>query len=57
MKEQPVYKSVKVFLSTWVRLTQLSALTHEPRTKLLDRLVRDALTNAQTSAPTKEEQP
>jgi predicted DNA-binding protein len=43
MKEQPTYKSVKVLRETWQRLTQLSALTGEPRTKLIDRLVSEAL--------------
>lgn len=43
MKEQPVYKSLKVTRETWQRLTQLSALTGEPRTKLVERLVNEEL--------------
>lgn len=43
MKEESIYKSVKVTRETWQRLTQLSALTGEPRTKLIDRLVSEAL--------------
>lgn len=41
MKEQTVYKSLKVTLDTWRELTRLSADTGEPRTRLIERLVRE----------------
>ncbi len=43
MTNQPEYKSLKVTFETWQRLTQLSSITGEPRTKLIERLVNEAL--------------
>lgn len=43
MKDTPVYKSLKVTLQTWQRLTRLSSITGEPRTRLIDRLVDEEL--------------
>jgi hypothetical protein len=41
MKEQPMYKSLKVTFETWQALTRLAAMTGEPRTRLIERLARE----------------
>ncbi len=47
MNEQPTYKSLKVTYQTWQALTRLSSMTGEPRTRLLERLIKDALITTQ----------
>lgn len=37
----PIYKSLKVTYATWQALTRLSAETGEPRTQLIERLVKE----------------
>lgn len=39
MNDTPVYKSLKVAFATWQAITRISAVTGEPRTHVIDRLV------------------
>jgi hypothetical protein len=41
MKEQPMYKSLKVSFTTWQALTRIAAATGEPRAHIIERLARD----------------
>jgi len=40
MTEQPEYKSLKVTFETWQLITRLSAQTGEPRTRLIERVMK-----------------
>lgn len=40
MNDKPIYKSLKVTLETWQAATRVTALTGEPRTKLVERLIK-----------------
>jgi hypothetical protein len=51
---QPTYKSIKVTFETWQALTSLSSKTGEPRTRLLERLIREALDAREAARSGKE---
>ena len=40
MNDTPVYKSLKVAFATWQAITRICAATGEPRTQVVDRLVK-----------------
>ena len=40
MTEQPTYKSLKITLETWKAITRIAAHTGEPRTRIIERLVK-----------------
>lgn len=40
MKEQPIYKSLKVTFTTWQALTRIAAITGEVRGQIVERLAR-----------------
>jgi macrodomain Ter protein organizer (MatP/YcbG family) len=41
MREQPMYKSLKVSFTTWQALTRISARTGEPKSRILERLANE----------------